>query len=43
MLPSGALSRASAKKNGANAEGVLGCGGVIDTPEIRDFYKRHKE
>ena len=32
-----------AKKNGANAEGVLGCGGVIETPEIRDFYKRHKE
>ena len=30
-------------KNGAAAENVLGAGGVIDSPEIRDFYKRHKE
>ena len=32
-----------AGKNGAAAENVLGAGGVVDTPEIRDFYKRHKE
>lgn len=25
------------------AENILGAGGVNDTPEIRDFYKRHKE
>jgi branched-chain amino acid transport system substrate-binding protein len=31
------------QKNGAAAENVLGAGGVTDTPEIRDFYKRHKE
>jgi branched-chain amino acid transport system substrate-binding protein len=31
------------QKNGAAAENVLGAGGVIDSPEIRDFYKRHKE
>jgi len=31
------------QKNGAGAENVLGAGGVIDGPEIRDFYKRHKE
>ena len=30
-------------KNGAAAENVLGVGGVADTPEIRAFYKRHKE
>jgi branched-chain amino acid transport system substrate-binding protein len=30
-------------KNGAAAENVLGVGGVVDTPEIRAFYKRHKE
>jgi len=30
-------------KNGAAAENVLGAGGVVDSPEIRDFYKRHKE
>ena len=30
-------------KNGAAAENILGAGGVIDSPEIRDFYKRHKE
>jgi branched-chain amino acid transport system substrate-binding protein len=29
--------------NGAAAENVLGAGGVHDTPEIRDFYKRHKD
>jgi branched-chain amino acid transport system substrate-binding protein len=32
-----------AGKNGPAAENVLGAGGVVDTPEIRDFYKRHKE
>jgi branched-chain amino acid transport system substrate-binding protein len=32
-----------AQKNGAAAENILGAGGVKDTPEIRDFYKRHKE
>ena len=32
-----------AQKNGAAAENILGAGGVIDTPEIRAFYKRHKE
>ena len=32
-----------AKKNGAAAENVLGTGGMIDTPEVRNFYKRHKE
>jgi branched-chain amino acid transport system substrate-binding protein len=31
------------QKNGAAAENVLGAGGVVDSPEIRDFYKRHKE
>lgn len=30
-------------KNGAAAENILGAGGIVDTPEIRDFYKRHKE
>ena len=30
-------------KNGAAAENVLGVGGVADSPEIRAFYKRHKE
>ena len=25
------------------SENILGAGGVVDTPEIRDFYKRHKE
>jgi branched-chain amino acid transport system substrate-binding protein len=30
-------------KNGAAAENVLGAGGVIDSPEIRAFYKLHKE
>jgi branched-chain amino acid transport system substrate-binding protein len=32
-----------AQKNGAAAENILGAGGVVDTPDIRDFYKRHKE
>jgi branched-chain amino acid transport system substrate-binding protein len=32
-----------AQKNGAAAENILGAGGVQDSPEIRDFYKRHKE
>ena len=31
------------QKYGAAAENVLGAGGIVDTPEIRDFYKRHKE
>ena len=31
------------QKNGAAAENILGAGGIVDTPEIRDFYKRHKE
>ena len=30
------------QKNGAAAENILGAGGVTDSPEIRDFYKRHK-
>jgi branched-chain amino acid transport system substrate-binding protein len=30
-------------KNGAAAENVLGAGGVVDTPEIRAWYKKHKE
>jgi len=30
-------------KNGAAIENVLGAGGVADSPEIRAFYKRHKE
>jgi branched-chain amino acid transport system substrate-binding protein len=25
------------------SENILGAGGVVDSPEIRDFYKRHKE
>src|SRR5271170_7389918 len=32
-----------AQKNGAAAENVLGAGGVVDSPEIRAFYKKHKE
>jgi branched-chain amino acid transport system substrate-binding protein len=31
------------QKNGAAAENVLGAGGVISSPDIVDFYKRHKE
>jgi branched-chain amino acid transport system substrate-binding protein len=31
------------QKNGTAAENILGAGGIVDTPEIRDFYKRHKE
>jgi branched-chain amino acid transport system substrate-binding protein len=31
------------QKNGAAAENILGAGGVVNTPEIADFYKRHKE
>jgi branched-chain amino acid transport system substrate-binding protein len=31
------------QKNGPAAENILGAGGVVDTPAIRDFYKRHKE
>jgi branched-chain amino acid transport system substrate-binding protein len=32
-----------AQKNGAAAENILGVGGVHDSPEIRAFYKKHKE
>ena len=32
-----------AQKNGAAAENILGAGGVVELPEIRAFYKRHKE
>ena len=32
-----------AQKNGTGAENVLGVGGVPDSPEIRAFYKKHKE
>jgi branched-chain amino acid transport system substrate-binding protein len=32
-----------AQKNGPAAENVLGAGGVADSPEIRAFYKKHKE
>jgi len=31
------------QKNGPAAENVLGAGGVHDSPEIRAFYKKHKE
>jgi branched-chain amino acid transport system substrate-binding protein len=31
------------QKNGPAAENILGAGGIVDSPEIRDFYKRHKE
>src|SRR5271163_2550200 len=31
------------QKNGAAAENILGAGGVTDSPEIRAFYKTHKE
>jgi len=30
-------------KFGSAIEGVLGCGGIQDLPEIRDYYKKHKE
>jgi branched-chain amino acid transport system substrate-binding protein len=32
-----------AQKFGPAAENVLGAGGMVDTPEVRDYYKRHKE
>ena len=32
-----------AQKNGAAVENVLGVGGVADSPEMRAFYKKHKE
>lgn len=32
-----------AQKFGPAAENVIGAGGMVDTPEVRDFYKRHKE
>src|SRR5579863_10013867 len=31
------------QKNGAAIENVLGVGGVADSPEMRAFYKKHKE
>jgi branched-chain amino acid transport system substrate-binding protein len=31
------------QKNGAAAENIIGAGGVIVSPQISDFYKRHKE
>jgi branched-chain amino acid transport system substrate-binding protein len=31
------------QKFGAAAENVLGAGGMVDTPEVHDYYKRHKE
>ena len=31
------------QKNGAAAENILGAGGVISSPEILDWYKKHKE
>jgi branched-chain amino acid transport system substrate-binding protein len=31
------------QKNGAAVENVLGVGGVADSPELRAFYKKHKE
>ncbi|MGP0095198.1 MAG: amino acid ABC transporter substrate-binding protein [Xanthobacteraceae bacterium] len=31
------------QKYGATAENVLGAGGIKDTPEIRAYYKAHKE
>ena len=31
------------QKNGAAVENVLGVGGVVDLPEMRAFYKKHKE
>jgi branched-chain amino acid transport system substrate-binding protein len=30
-------------KFGASCENILGAGGIQDGPEIRDYYKRHKE
>jgi branched-chain amino acid transport system substrate-binding protein len=30
------------KKYGKSAENILGAGGIADTPEIREFYKKHK-
>src|SRR6476646_6920303 len=31
------------QKFGPVAENVLGAGGMVDTPEVNDYYKRHKE
>jgi branched-chain amino acid transport system substrate-binding protein len=31
------------QKFGPAAENVLGAGGMVDTPEVHDYYKRHKE
>jgi branched-chain amino acid transport system substrate-binding protein len=31
------------QKNGPAAENILGAGGVISSPEILDWYKKHKE
>src|ERR1700735_1945179 len=42
-LAVGCAFQGFSQKNGAAAENILGAGGVTDSPEIRDFYKRHKE
>jgi hypothetical protein len=31
------------QKFGPAAENVLGAGGMVDTPAVHDYYKRHKE
>ena len=31
------------QKFGPAAENVLGAGGMVDTPEVHDYFKRHKE
>ena len=31
------------QKFGPAAENVLGAGGIVDTPEVHDYYRRHKE
>lgn len=39
----GCAFQSFAQKNGATIENVLGVGGVVDSPAIRAFYKKHKE
>src|SRR5215471_11380880 len=39
----GCAFQSFAQKNGAAIENVLGVGGIQDTPEIRAYYKAHKE
>ena len=43
LLRGGCAFQGFSQKIGPAAENVLGAGGVIDSPEIRDFYKGHKE